>query len=107
MSVALHHRVTSQPNMNKVLMWSLIGHVLVLVALSFSILPPHQNFRPRHSGQAHRRAATTASSKPVVPEKVRTQDSAAPKEPPPEMKNIPPVRRHHQAGHRAKTAGAG
>lgn len=90
MSVALHHRVTAAPNMNRVLVWSLIGHLVVLLALSLSVSHRIKISAPAIQVKLIGVPQPKASSKPVVPEKIRTQDSAAPKEPPPEMKNIPP-----------------
>ncbi len=90
MSVALHHRVSSQPNMNKVLVWSLVAHIAVLIGLSLSISHKVKVSAPAIQVKLVGVPQPTAASAKKPPEKIRTQDSAAPKEPPPETKNIPP-----------------
>lgn len=93
MSVAVaHHRLTEQPNLNKVLLFSLLAHLLVLAGLSLTFtssirIAPAAAIQVRLIGVPQPTAASKALNKP---ESVRTQDSAAPKEPPPDMKNIPP-----------------
>lgn len=90
MSVALHHRVSSQPNMKKVLVWSLVAHIAVLLALSLSLSHRVKLSAPAIQVKLVGVPQPTAASAKKPPEKIRTQDSAAPKEPPPEMKNIAP-----------------
>lgn len=86
----LHHRASQQPNMGKILMWSLGLHVLALVAMSLSISHKVKLSTPSIQVKLVGVPQPTAASKKVEPEKIRTQDSAAPKEPPPDAKNIPP-----------------
>lgn len=90
MSVALHHRVAPQPNMGRILIWSMVAHLLVLVGLSFSLSHRVKLSAPAIQVKLVGVPQPNAASKKVEPEKIRTQDSAAPKEPPPEMKNIAP-----------------
>ncbi len=87
---ALHHRTSQQPNMGRILMWSLVVHVLALVAMSFSISHKVKLSTPSIQVKLVGVPQPKAASKKVEPEKIRTQDSAAPKEPPPDAKNIPP-----------------
>lgn len=90
MSVALHHRTTTSPNMGKVLLWSFVAHIIVLIGLSFSLSHRIRISAPAIQVKLVGVPQPTAASKKIEPEKIRTQDSAAPKEPPKEMKNIPP-----------------
>ena len=90
MSVALHHRTTAQPNMNKILFWSLVAHFVVLIGLSLSFSHRVRISPPAIQVKLVGIPQPTAAAAKQPPEKVRTQDSAAPKEPPPEAKNIPP-----------------
>jgi colicin import membrane protein len=71
-------------------MWSLGLHVLALVAMSLSISHKVKLSTPSIQVKLVGVPQPTAQSKKVEPEKIRTQDSAAPKEPPPDAKNIPP-----------------
>ncbi|PZP39142.1 MAG: hypothetical protein DI585_05070 [Pseudomonas fluorescens] len=90
MAAVLHHRVSEQPNMRRILVWSLVGHIAVLVALSVSVSHRVKISAPAIQVKLVGVPQPQAASKKTPPEKIRTQDSAAPKEPPPEMKNIPP-----------------
>lgn len=89
---ALHHRVTEQPNLQRFIGISFGVHIVMLIVLSITLsnsirVSPPAAMQVKLVGVPQ----PSVASKPMVePEKVRTQDSAAPKEPPPEMKNIPP-----------------
>lgn len=93
MSVAVYHpRMRAQPSLNRVLGVSFVLHILVLVVLSLTFsasvrMSPSSPIQVRLVGVPQPAEASRPKEKP---EQVRTQDSAAPKEPPPEMKNIPP-----------------
>lgn len=89
MSVALHHRVAPQPNMRKVIVWSFVLHIVVLIALSLSFSHRVKLSTPAIQVKLIGVPQPAAAAK-KEPQKVRTQDSAAPKEPPKEAKNIPP-----------------
>ncbi len=88
----LHQVRVKDPSLARVLILSVVAHVLVIVALSVSLsntirMAPPAAMKVTLVGVPQPQAAM----KPVEKvEEVRTQDSAAPKEPPPEMKNIPP-----------------
>ena len=90
MSVALHHRTAPQPNMGRILLWSFIGHILILVGLSLSLSYHVKVSAPAIQVKLVGVPQPTASAPKQPPEKIRTQDSAAPKDPPKETKNIPP-----------------
>jgi colicin import membrane protein len=88
----LHHPTTPQPELKRYAVWALVGHVVLLVLVSLVI---SESIRTMPAAAMQVRLVgipqpSTLASKPKEPEKVRTQDSAAPKEPPPETKNIPP-----------------
>lgn len=91
MNATLHHPHTTGPNLNRFIWISLVTHFVVLIGLSLTLshsirVSPPQAIQVKLIGVPQ----PTASTKPdVVPEEIRTQDSAAPKEPPKEMKNIP------------------
>ena len=91
MTAALHHLTSPQPDLRAYAVWAVVGHVVLLalisVAISHSIrTAPMQVMQVRLVGVPQPAAAPP---KVVVPQEVRTQQSAAPKEPPPETKNIP------------------
>ncbi len=90
MAAALHHRVTKQPNLKKVIVWSLVLHVAVLLGMSMSLTHRVRVSTATVQVKLVGVPQPKAASSKVEPQKVRTQDSAAPKEPPKEMKNIPP-----------------
>ncbi|TKW61657.1 MAG: TonB family protein [Blastochloris viridis] len=90
MAATLHHRVTEQPNLKKVIVWSLMLHVAVLVGMSLSLTHRVRVSTPTVQVKLVGVPQPKAASSKVEPQKVRTQDSAAPKDPPKEMKNIPP-----------------
>lgn len=88
----MHHRITEQPNLQRFLGWSLLGHFVALVAVSLTL-----SHSIRIAPAAAMQVKLVGIPQPAMPTKpkeevqpVRTQDSAAPKEPPPEVKNIPP-----------------
>lgn len=87
---ALHHRTVAQPNLGRIIGWSFLAHILVLAALSVSFSHRIKLSTPAMQIKLVGVPQPTAASKKVEPEKIRTQDSAAPKEPPPDAKNIPP-----------------
>lgn len=92
MNATLHHPITRQPNLGRILVVSLVAHFVVLIGLSLTLsqsvrVSPAAPMQVKLVGVPQPSAATKP---PVQEEKIRTQDSAAPKEPPPEMKNIPP-----------------
>lgn len=88
----LHQVRVKEPSLARVLILSVITHIAVIVALSISLsntirTAPPAAMKVTLVGVPQPKVA----SKPVEKvEEVRTQDSAAPKEPPPELKNIPP-----------------
>jgi|GEM_PF-1351476 len=91
-AATMHHQVTRPPSLNRFLGWSFALHVLALIALSITLsntirVLPAPAIQVRLVGVPQPKAQTQPKFKP---EEVRTQDSAAPKEPPPDMKNIPP-----------------
>lgn len=92
MAAALHHPITPTPTLERFLGFSLLVHVAVMVGFSLSFshsirTSAPQTMQVKLIGTPQPSAASTPT-KP--PEEIRTQASAAPKEPPPEMKNIPP-----------------
>ncbi|NBX86588.1 MAG: TonB family protein [Proteobacteria bacterium] len=92
MAAALHHPVTAPPSLERFLGLSLAVHVAVMIGLSLSFShsirsSPPQTMQVKLIGTPQPTAASNAT-KP--PEEIRTQASAAPREPPPETKNIPP-----------------
>lgn len=92
MNAALHHPITRQPSLGRILLVSLVVHFVVLIGLSLTLshsvrVSPAAPMQVKLVGVPQPSAAVKP---PVKEEKIRTQDSAAPKEPPPEMKNIPP-----------------
>lgn len=92
MNAAYHHPTSEGPGLNRFIGLSFVAHIVVLVALSLSLsnsirIAPAPAIQVKLIGMPQPKA----SAKPdVKPEKIRTQDSAAPKEPPPETKRIPP-----------------
>jgi TonB family protein len=76
--------------MGRILLWSFVAHIIVLVALSLSFSHRIKLSTPSIQVKLVGVPQPQAASKKVEPQKIRTQDSAAPKEPPPEAKNIPP-----------------
>jgi colicin import membrane protein len=92
MTLSLHHPHTTSPSLNRFITLSFVAHIVVLIGLSLT-LPHSIRIAPAPAIQVKLIGVPqpTSSAKPdVKPEKIRTQDSAAPKEPPPEMKRIPP-----------------
>lgn len=88
----LHHTTSPQPKYESYIPWAVVGHVVLLVLMSLAITNSIRTSKPlmmqvRLVGVP---APSKAPTKQIEPEPVRTQDSAAPKEPPPETKNIPP-----------------
>lgn len=92
MNATLHHPVSNGPSLNRFITISFLAHIVVLVVLSLTLtnsirIAPAPAMQIKLVGVPQ----PQASAKPdVKPEKIRTQDSAAPKEPPPETKRIPP-----------------
>lgn len=94
MSAAAYYRNPDNhsPSLNRFITLSFFAHIVVLVALSLTLtnsirVAPAPAMQVKLIGVPQ----PQASAKPEVkPEKIRTQDSAAPKEPPPETKRIPP-----------------
>lgn len=91
MATALHHRITEQPRLGRFLAWSLGLHAAMLVILTFTVsnsvrIAPPAALQVKLVGVPQ---PTPAAKKEVIPEEIRTQDSPAPKEPPPDMKNLP------------------
>lgn len=89
---AMHHRITQQPNLQRFLGYSLAAHVIALIAMSLTLsssirLAPAPAIQVKLVGVPQPAMPTKPKE---TPQPVRTQDSAAPKEPPPEVKNIPP-----------------
>lgn len=88
----MHHRLTEQPNLQRFLGYSLLAHIVALIAVSLTLsssirIAPAPAMQVKLVGVPQ----PAMPSKPKeTPQPVRTQDSAAPKEPPPEIKNIPP-----------------
>lgn len=76
--------------MGKLILWSLAAHIAILVALSLTVTNRVKISTPAIQVKLVGVPQPTAAAKKVEPQKIRTQDSAAPKEPPPEAKNIPP-----------------
>ncbi|MFZ2586975.1 MAG: TonB family protein [Alphaproteobacteria bacterium] len=92
MALLNHYPSAPQPPMGGAAVVAVVGHVIILVLMSLAITSSIHMAKPmmmqvRIVGVP---TPSQAPSKPVEPEEVRTQDSAAPKEPPPETKNIPP-----------------
>lgn len=88
----MHHPVTPSPELKPYAIWAVVGHVVLLVVVSLVISESIRTM-PAAAMQVRLVGVPQPSSiqaKPKEPEKVRTQDSAAPKEPPPETKSIPP-----------------
>lgn len=86
------HVAAPHPGLQRFLLLSLLGHALALIIFTFTIghtvrTSPPAAVQVRLVGVPIPSAPAKAK-KP--PEDVRTQDSAAPKEPPPEMKTMPP-----------------
>ena len=83
---------TPQPPYGVYVVWAVVGHVVLLVCMSLAITNSIRLSKPlamqvRLVGVP---TPTQAPSKQVEPEEVRTQDSAAPKDPPPDTKPVPP-----------------
>ncbi len=91
MVYTIHPRLTTQDTLRRYVGYSVAGHALALILLTFTVghtarLAPPAAVRVQLVG-----VPIPAVPKPKKPpEEVRTQDSAAPKEPPPEAKNMPP-----------------
>lgn len=88
----MHHPVTPSPELKPYVVWALVGHAVLLVLVSLVI---SESIRTMPAAAMQVRLVgvpqpSTLPTKPKEVEEVRTQDSAAPKEPPPETKNIPP-----------------
>ncbi len=92
MAYAIHPRLSTQPTLGRFVGYSVAAHVLALILMTFTLgttarIAPPQSIKVQLVGVP----VPPMPAKPVEPEKIRTQDSPAPKEPPPEAKNIPPV----------------
>lgn len=85
-----YQRVSRQPSLGKVFVGSLAIHIAVLLAMSVSLSHRVRVSTPTVQVKLVGVPQPKAAAAKVEPKKVRTQDSAAPKEPPKEMKNIPP-----------------
>lgn len=86
------HQREQHDSLTRAVMISLVVHLVILVASSVIItstskLPPEEIMQVRIVGAPV--AAPAAAKKPVEQEPIRTQDSAAPKEPPPVTKDMP------------------
>ncbi|MCP5405750.1 MAG: TonB C-terminal domain-containing protein [Pseudomonadaceae bacterium] len=89
----LSHPLTPPPPYGRYVVWALVGHVVLLVVMSVAIdlsIRTHKPMMMQVRLVGVPQPTKTPSKPPEQVEKVRTQDSAAPKEPPPETKNIPP-----------------
>ncbi len=86
---SLHHRTTAQPNLVRMVVASLVLHILVLLGLSVSLTHKVRVSTPSVQVKLVGVPQPKAATKKVEPQQVRTQDSAAPKEPPKNMKNLP------------------
>lgn len=87
----LHHPTTPPP-LGRYAAWAVVGHAVLLVVMSLAITMSIRTSKPmmmqvRLVGVPQ---PTQAPQPKLEEQKVRTQDSAAPKEPPPETKDIPP-----------------
>ncbi len=92
MAYSIHPRLSAQPSLGRFLGYSILAHVLALLLMTFTLgttarIAPPQSIKVQLVGVP----VPPMPAKKVEPEKIRTQDSPAPKEPPPEAKNIPPV----------------
>lgn len=88
----LHHPITPPPPLGRYVLWAVVGHAVLLLAMSLAITMSIRTSKPmmmqvRLVGVPQ---PTQAPQPKLEEQKVRTQDSAAPKEPPPEAKDIPP-----------------
>lgn len=90
MAYTIHPRLTTQDTLKRYVGWSFGAHVVALLLLTFTIghtarLAPPQAVKVQLVGVP----IPAMPSKPKEIEEIRTQDSPAPKEAPPDMKSMP------------------
>jgi colicin import membrane protein len=91
MTATLHNLTTPAPDPKGYVAFAVVGHVVLLVLVSLAISHSIHTAPPMMM-QVHIVGAPQPSAAPpkvVMPEQVRTQQSAAPKEPPPDAKDLP------------------
>lgn len=90
MAYSIHPRLTTHNTLRRYVGFSVAGHILALLVLTFTVghtarVAPPQAVKVQLVGVP----IPAMPNKPKDPEKIRTQDSPAPKEPPPTMKSMP------------------
>lgn len=90
MAYAIHPKLTTRDTLSRYVMFSVAGHIVALLLMTFTLanttrLAPPQALKVQLVGVP----IPAMPSKPKVVEKIRTQDSPAPKEPPLDAKSMP------------------